>query len=107
MMSDYAIVLTSFTSSEQAKPIIDEIIKSKLAACAQEINIKSHYVWNEEYCHDNEVLVLFKTRKTLYGELEKKLKELHPYETPEIIMLDISDGYLGYLTWINKQTKEL
>ncbi|NLG82010.1 MAG: divalent-cation tolerance protein CutA [Bacilli bacterium] len=106
-MSDYGIVLTTFGSSEQARPVIDAIINCKLAACVQEVNIKSHYIWKDDYYHDNEVLVLFKTRKSLYQELEKKLIELHPHETPEIIMVDISAGYANYLAWINEQVKSI
>ena len=80
-MSKYGIVLTTFESEEQARPVIDKILRSKLAACIQEIGIKSHYTWKGELCHEDEVLVLFKTRKELYPELEKKLLEIHPYET--------------------------
>lgn len=104
-MGKYGIVLTTFENEEQAKPIIDEVIKSKLAACVQEIKIKSHYVWKEKLCHDDEDLVLFKTKKDLYPELEKMLLELHPYETAEILFVDVEHGSEAYLAWIDKQTK--
>jgi periplasmic divalent cation tolerance protein len=104
-MSKYGIVLTTFENEQQAKPIIDEIIRCKLAACVQEIKIKSHYTWNGELCHEDEILVLIKTRKELYPELEKKLLELHPYETPEILFVDAENGSAAYLAWIDSQTK--
>ncbi|MFU0826752.1 MAG: Divalent-cation tolerance protein CutA [Lachnoclostridium sp.] len=104
-MGKYGIVLTTFENEEQAKPVIDEIIKSKLAACAQEIKIKSHYTWKGEFCHDDEDLVLFKTKKELYPELEKKLLEIHPYETAEILFVDAENGSAAYLAWIDEQTK--
>ena len=74
-MGKYGIALTTFENEQQAKPIIDEIIKCKLAACVQEIMIKSHYTWKGNLCREDEVLVLFKTRKDLYPELERKLLE--------------------------------
>lgn len=91
-MREYGIVLTTFENEQQAKPVIDEIMRCKLAACIQEIKIISHYTWNGELCHEDEVLVLLKTRKDLYPELEKKLLELHPYDTPEILLVDVERG---------------
>ena len=106
-MSKYGIVLTTFENEEQAKPIISEILTSKLAACVQEIKIKSHYTWKDELCHEDELLVLLKTKKELYPQLEKKLIEIHPYETAEILFVDVESGSKAYLAWIDKQTKEM
>jgi periplasmic divalent cation tolerance protein len=106
-MSKYGIVLTTFENEEQAKPIIFEILTSKLAACVQEIKIKSHYTWKDELCHEDELLVLLKTKKELYPQLEKKLIEIHPYETAEILFVDVESGSKAYLAWIDKQTKEM
>jgi len=103
-MSKYGIVLTTFENEKQAEPVINEIIKCKLAACVQEIKIKSHYTWKGQLCHEDEVLLLLKTRKELYPELEKKLLELHPYETPEILLIDAEKGSAAYLAWIDEQT---
>lgn len=104
-MGKYGIVLTTFENEQQAKPVIDEILKCKLAACVQEIKIKSHYVWKGELYHEDEDLVLFKTRKELYLELEKNLLEIHPYDTPEILFVDIEKGSAAYLAWIDEQTR--
>lgn len=106
-MREYGIVLTTFEDEQQAKPVIDEIMRCKLAACIQEIKIISHYTWNGELCHEDEVLVLLKTRKDLYPELEKKLLELHPYDTPEILLVDVEKGSSAYLAWIDNQTQPL
>ena len=103
-MGQYGIVLTTFANEQQAKPVIDEIIKCRLAACVQEIRIKSHYTWKGELCHEDEILVLLKTRKELYPELEKKLLETHPYDTPEILFVDEEKGSAAYLAWIDEQT---
>ena len=105
-MNEYGIVLTTFENENQAKPVIEEIIKLRLAACVQVTKIKSHYIWNGEYCQGDEVLVLIKTRKELYPELEKKLLEIHPYETPEILFIDAEKGNAAYLAWIDNQTRK-
>jgi len=105
-MVKYGIVLTTFENEQQARPVIDEIIRCKLAACVQEIRIKSHYTWEEELYHEDEILVLIKTRKELYPELEQKLLEMHPYETPEILLVDAEKGSAAYLAWIDEQTSK-
>ena len=106
MMGKYGIVLTTFESDQQAKPVIDEVLRCKLAACVQEISIKSHYTWKGELCHEDEVLVLLKTRKELYPDLEKKLLEIHPYETPEILFVNVEKGSAAYLAWMDEQTRK-
>ncbi len=105
-MGGYGIALTTFDSEQQARPVIDELIRSGLAACVQEIRIKSHYTWEGEFCHADEILVLIKTRAELYPELERVLLELHPYDTPEILFVDAVTGNAAYLTWIDKQTRK-
>lgn len=104
-MSEYCMVITTFENNEQAKPVIDALLEKKLVACVQELGIKSHYVWKGELCNDNEVLILMKTTNKLYEELKNELLEIHPYETPEIIRIDIADGSEGYLSWIKEVTK--
>lgn len=104
-MSKYCVVLTTLGNEEDARKIIDGILNDKLAACMQTMSIGSHYTWEGEVCHDHEVLVLFKTSWTLYDALESKIKELHPYDTPEIIAIDIEKGFKGYLDWIDEVTK--
>ncbi|HPT78082.1 MAG TPA: divalent-cation tolerance protein CutA [Candidatus Atribacteria bacterium] len=105
-MGEYGIVMTTFANEEQAKPVIDEIIRCKLAACVQEIRIKSHYTRKGELCHEDEILVLLKTRKDLYPELEQKLLEIHPYDTPELLLVDAEKGSAAYLAWIDEQTRK-
>lgn len=104
-MNKYCVVLTTFGNEEDAMTVIDCVLKNKLAACMQTINIGSHYSWDGEICHDQEVLVLFKTSWALYEALEKQIRELHPYDTPEIIAVDIEKGFKGYLDWIDEVTK--
>lgn len=103
--TNYSIVLTTFESQNQAKPIIDCILSSKLAACVQTINIGSHYVWKNEVCHEKEILVLFKTTDEKYEQLKSYLEGSHPYETPEIIKISIEDGLKAYFSWIDDSTK--
>lgn len=97
--------MTTFDGKEKADKVISTVIECKLAACAQTINIGSHYVWKEKVYHEQEILVLFKTSWDLYDKLEAKIKELHNYEIPEIIAIDIKNGAKSYLDWIDQVTE--
>ena len=104
-MSKYCIAITTLGNEEDAQNLINLVLDCELAACMQTLNIGSHYTWEGEVCHDKEVLVMFKTTWYLYDELEKTIKKHHPYETPEIIAIDIERGFQGYLDWIDEVTK--
>ena len=88
-MQKYCIVISTFESKQQAQSVIDQVLIEKLAACVQVIDIKSHYIWQGDVCHDDEVLVMFKTAAALYERLEQRIRALHSYETPEIIAIDV------------------
>ena len=103
-MEKYCVVLTTFANESDATKIINAVLESKLVACAQVLNINSHYTWKGKVQHEPEVLVMFKTTWKLYDALESKIKELHPYEVPEIIAIDIKNGSASYLNWIDEVT---
>lgn len=104
MNEEYCIVLTTFESNEQAEKCVDIIIERKLAACVQMIPIRSRYFWDNSVQQDNEILVLLKTRGSLYDALKKTLEKIHPYDTPEILRISVVDGAKPYLEWINDVT---
>ena len=106
-MKKYCVVLTTFANGTDATNVINAVLENKMVACAQVININSHYTWKGKVCHEPEVLVLFKTQWELYDLLESKIKEMHPYETPEIIAVDIEKGLSDYLNWIVEVTKNV
>lgn len=103
-MEKYCVVLTTFANEADATKIINAVLEDKLVACAQMLNINSHYTWKGKVQHEPEVLVMFKTTWKLYDALESKIKELHPYEVPEIIAMDIKNGSASYLNWIDTVT---
>ena len=102
---DYIIVLTTCNSSEVASLIADTLVSKKLAACVNIVNgVESVYQWQGKVEHENEYLLLIKTQKSLYPELEKVIQELHNYELPEIIAVPIDTGEKNYLNWIKSAT---
>lgn len=104
---EYIIVLCTINDITKAKEISKNIINNKLAACVNIIpKISSIYYWNDKIVEDEEYLMLIKTRKNLFEALKSEIIKLHPYDVPEIVSLNISDGSKTYLDWISASTKQ-
>lgn len=103
----YNLVFCTVDNTENAQKIAKAVVENKLAACVNIINgISSIYTWKSQIVEDKEILLLIKTKKVLFDSLKSKIKELHPYEVPEIIGVDIQDGLKSYLDWIDFNTTE-
>ena len=104
-MSNYIQVLTTLPTQAQAQHIAEAIVRQRLAACAQILGpITSTYWWKGQVEKTEEWLCLLKTRQEHYTQLEAALRQLHPYEVPEIIALPILAGFPPYLTWLQEET---
>ncbi|MBF7071469.1 divalent-cation tolerance protein CutA [Aliarcobacter butzleri] len=94
------IIQTTCGSEEEAENIAKILIEEKFAACIQLSQIKSFYNWDNQFCSDKETLLNIKTRKKHFKKIKSKIKELHSYDVPEIIQLDISKSSKKYLKFI-------
>ncbi len=95
------LVLCSFPDIEKARQIGTHIIQKQLAACVNLIpEIESIYRWKGKIESEKEVLCLFKTTNHHFLRLKAEILDLHPYETPEILLLDITGGSKDYLDWV-------
>jgi periplasmic divalent cation tolerance protein len=102
---DLLLVVTTISNNVAAKTLAHQIIANKLAACCNIIpNISSIYMWNNELCDDNEYLIVIKTTKNRYLQLEAFIQEQHPYEVPELIVFSAQECSNKYLSWVLKQT---
>ena len=98
------IIQTTTSSKEEAKNIAEILIKYKLAACIQLKEIESIYNWDGKLCCERETLLSIKTKKELFSKVKSKILELHSYDIPEIIELDISNISENYLKFIKENT---
>ena len=102
---EYIMVLTTCNSSEISSLIADTLISDKLAACVNIIKgVESVYQWQGKIEHDNEILLIIKTRQSLFSRIEQSIQKLHNYELPEIIAVPIKIGEKNYLNWIQSAT---
>jgi periplasmic divalent cation tolerance protein len=105
-MSDPVVVLVTCGSEEEALKIANALVEDCLAACVNLVApIRSVYRWEGKIWDEKECLLIIKTQKHRFEELEKKVKSLHSYSVPEIISLPITEGSLAYLDWIRENTK--
>ena len=105
-MDEYIQVVTTTEKKEDAERIAKALVEKRLAGCVQIVGpIVSTYWWKENIAKAEEWLCLVKSRKDLYEELETSIKEIHPYETPEIIALPIIAGSKDYLKWLSNELK--
>jgi len=106
-METHLQVVTTTENKEDAEKIAKVLVEKRLAACAQLVGpIVSTYWWKGAIENAEEWLCYMKTHKSLYDELEKALKAIHPYETPEIVAVAIVCGSSDYLEWLNTEVKK-
>lgn len=94
------LVLTTYPSREAAQTAVDAVLRQRLAACASFWEVDSRYWWKSSVEAARESLVLFKTVPKRVGALLRFLKQTHPYETPEVVEVDVpraDERYLAYL----------
>ena len=99
------IVQTTCPNKEEASNIAKSLIENKLAACIQMSEIESFYMWEDEFCNDKEILLNIKTKKENFKKIQSKIKELHSYDVPEIISIDIDKASKEYKIFIKENTK--
>lgn len=100
-MSDTIVVFMTAGGIGEARRIADHLVETRLAACVQILpEIESIYRWNENVQREKEVLVLAKTTAEQFAELEKEVRAIHSYETPEILAVPASQISGPYRAWL-------
>lgn len=103
---DAIVVITTSDRAETLDQIARESVSQQLAACCQIAGpITSHYVWEGKPETSTEWRCQIKTTLDAYDQLERLIKELHPYDEPEIIYFRIDGGSESYLEWLRKSVR--
>src|SRR5205823_14200726 len=106
-LTDAAIVvLTNLPDQESARTLARRLVEGRLAACVNiGASVESIYHWHGQIETGNEVPVAIKTRRVLFSQVEATIRQIHPYELPEVVALPIIDGSHSYLDWIKTETQ--
>lgn len=106
-MSRHQVILCTVPRDSTGQEIAEKLVGKKLAACVNIIrDIHSTYIWKGEICRDDENLLIIKTRASLTEAVKSEIQSMHPYDVPEIIALNIENGLVHYLSWIDDSTEE-
>jgi periplasmic divalent cation tolerance protein len=104
-MTNARIILTTAGSQEEARKIAHALVERKLAACVNIVpRIESVYRWQGKVETAHEWLLLIKTQAEFFEQVRDAVKELHSYDLPECVMLEVAAGSQDYLDWIAKNT---
>ena len=102
-MSGRLVALSTVGSAEDADRLARALVERRLAACVNVVpGVVSHYRWKGELQRDEERLLVIKTRTERIEALREALRELHPYELPELVAFEISEGSPAYLKWLDE-----
>ena len=103
---DYQLVLTTCPDAEVAERLAQVLVQERLAACINILPVaRSVYWWKGRVESAAEQLLIIKSMTDAYGSIQKRIRELHPYELTEVIAVPVVDGLPDYLAWIRNPDK--
>jgi periplasmic divalent cation tolerance protein len=105
MQQEPVIILTT-AGKEDAAVIARVLVEEHRAACVNIAGVTSFYRWEGEFCEDQEQLLIIKTTRDRADAVMGRIREIHPYELPEMIMLQVAGGYPPYLQWIRDEVRQ-
>lgn len=107
MEEKFFMVWITVPNEEEGERIAKTLIEEQLVACANLVpHVRSFFVWENTFSEEKEVLLILKTRASLFHNLEKRVREIHSYKVPEIIATPIERGFQPYLEWVSQSTKQ-
>ena len=105
MTPEYVIVLTTLPADADGIGIGRALVDERLAACVNLLPaMDSLYRWEGQVEQDTERQIIIKTSRERVAALWDRIRELHPYEVPEFVVLPITDGSDAYLRWLGEST---
>jgi periplasmic divalent cation tolerance protein len=106
-MRDFVVVFVTVASADEGDSLARALVEERLAACVNRLpGIHSTYRWEGKIEQNAEDLLVIKTRQSLFPALEKRVRELHSYNVPEVIALPVIAGSQPYLQWLAEATAE-
>lgn len=100
----YFIVYVTAPNEDEAARIAHSLVEERLAACVNMTHVRSIYRWQGKVEDESEVLMIIKTTETRLHDLINRVKDIHPYEVPEILAVPIAAGNEDYLQWMSDET---
>jgi len=105
-MTSVRLVYCTVGSRPEALAIARAVVSERLAACGNVLDgMTSVYQWEGRMHEESETVLVLKTTETCVTELIRRMKELHAYTCPCVVVLPVVDGFTGYLEWVASETR--
>jgi periplasmic divalent cation tolerance protein len=95
-----SVILTTTDDREVVNQIVSNLLAKGLASCAQVDEIVSYFKWEGKVVSKKEYRILIKASSDDYNDIEAVIIEVHNYDLPQIVKLEIQGGLPAYLNWI-------
>jgi periplasmic divalent cation tolerance protein len=103
--TEYVLVMTTLPAEADAGAFAHALVAARVAACVNLLPaMESIYWWKGQIEHETERQLLIKTSRARVSALWDRVREMHPYDVPEFIVLPIVDGHDAYLRWLGEST---
>lgn len=103
---DILLILTTVAAPADADRIAHALVEERLAACVTVLGAaRSTYRWQGAVERADELPLLVKTTAARWPALRERLRALHPYDVPEMLVLRPADGWPAYLDWVRAETR--
>lgn len=104
---EYIVIYCTVPNKKEGKEIAKVLVENEMAACVNIIDkVESVFSWNGEICEEKEAMLMIKTRKSMFKNVNHTIQKMHSYNVPEVIALPITEADETYLKWIDHETKE-
>jgi periplasmic divalent cation tolerance protein len=100
----HLVVLTTVGGEAEARKLIRGLVDERVVACGTMVGATSIFRWEGEVNEESEMLVLLKTSRERWRDLEAAVTRRHPYDVPELLALHVEAGLDAYLHWVNRET---
>jgi len=105
-MTEIVVAMCSCPDEAVAQQLASDLVRLRLAACVNIVpKIRSIYRWRDEVQDEGEALMIMKTTRVAYAELQSWLQQNHPYDVPEVLALPVQAGSADYLDWVLNETE--
>lgn len=100
-MAGEIVILCTCSGEEEAGKIATRLLERRLAACVNVVPVsRSYYWWQGEIESSAESLLIIKSAAELFARVEQAIREVHSYQVPELLALEIAGGSADYLAWL-------
>lgn len=104
---EFVVIYCTVPNKKEGREIAKALVKYKLVACVNILDkIESIFSWDGQVQEEKEALLIIKTKRELFEDVNSVIQKLHSYNVPEVIAIPIIEADETYLKWIAHETRK-